>query len=205
MLFVLAAALSARAQIFSFGVKAGVPLANAQREYPYSGQVDTGRWTIGPTVEARLTPHLSLEVDALYRGFRSSSSGLLFGPTSVLFYYSNRSENKAWDFPLLVKYRFAAGRLRPFVDAGYSFTHQTTDYTSIVTCAATSQECLGQDYFHSTSLPSTATYSNVRRGPVAGAGLEFAWRKLKISPEVRYNRLNNPNTNQASILVGFTF
>ena len=68
-------AVAAPAQRLSFGVKAGVPVteANPYEHAPYS-MVDTGRWTIGPTVELRLFAGLSFEFDALYRGFRVQES-----------------------------------------------------------------------------------------------------------------------------------
>ena len=92
--------------------------------------VDTGRWTVGPTAEVRLFGHLSVEADALFRGYRLQSSGgsFILSGTSVVAIpvpvsASFRQNAKEWDFPLLLKYRFQAGAMHPFVDAGFEFAH----------------------------------------------------------------------------------
>src|SRR5579863_8800638 len=126
-----AAALAAPAQRFSFGVKAGAPVTDAlpYGASPYS-TVDTGRWTVGPTAEVRLFSHLSFEADALFRGYRFQSSGgsfILSGTSPVTIQTVPvaffRQNTKEWDFPLLLKYRFQAGTMHPFVDAGFEFAH----------------------------------------------------------------------------------
>ena len=44
-----------------------------------------------------------------------------------------------------------------------------------------------------------------RRGGVAGLGLDFKYRRLKLSPEVRYTKLTRPNRGEITVLCGFTF
>ena len=208
-----AAALTASGQRFSFGAKAGVPVTSAYSydSAPYS-IVDTGRWTVGPTAEVRLLGDLSFEFDALFRGYRQQSaygfSGtVLSGPntTEVSIFSSSRQNAKEWDFPLLLKYRFHAGPVRPFVDAGFEWAHVSSDLTYTVSCLSPADVCtpsgLGT-YLHS---PMSYTSSVNRRGPVAGLGVEFKYRRLKIAPEVRYSRLTRPTANDVTVLVGFTF
>ena len=214
-----AAALTAPAQTFSFGVKAGAPVTDA---LPSDGSpfsiVDTGRWTVGPTAEVRLFSHLSFEADALFRGYRSVSSGgftlaILAGPSfitnqaapgSALF----RQSTKEWDFPLLLKYRFQAGTIHSFVDGGYELAHASSDLTSFA-CPAGSDTCsaanIGSGVGSSVPLQSRSSIGVNRHGPAAGVGIEFKFGKIKISPEVRYTRLSRPNANEVTVLAGFTF
>src|SRR6516164_11169187 len=119
------AAVTAPAQRLSFGVKAGAPVTDASpyQYAPYS-IVDTGRWTVGPTVELRIVAGLSFEFDALYRGFRRQGSdaftvipaGVSQGQASsfTAAYLTFQQNAKEWDFPLLLKYRFTSGPLNPF-------------------------------------------------------------------------------------------
>jgi hypothetical protein len=209
-----AAALTAPAQRFSFGVKAGAPVTDAlpYDASPYS-MVDTGRWTVGPTAEVRLFSHLSFEADALFRGYRSQSSGgsfilagtsLITGQTVPLS-ASFRQNTKEWDFPLLLKYRVQAGTMHPFVDAGFEFAHASSDFTNSFSCLA------GPDTCSTASIGSFVTSQNSysssvnRQGPAAGIGVEFKFGKVRISPEVRYTKLTRPNANEVTVLAGFTF
>jgi len=215
----LAAALTAPAQTFSFGVKAGAPMTNALAydNGPYS-MVDTGRWTVGPTAEVRLFSHLSFEADALFRGYRFQSVGgasilsgtalvpITVAPVSTSFF---RQNTKEWDFPLLLKYRFQAGTVHPFVDGGYEFAHASSDFTN--SCLSGSNTCPtvgpGSSVSSVGSASSQNSYSSSvnRHGPAAGVGIEFKFGKIKISPEVRYTRLSRPNVNEVTVLAGFTF
>ena len=203
-----AAALTASAQTFSFGVKAGAPVTSAlpYDSSPYS-IVDTGRWTVGPTVEVKVFSHLSFEADALFRGFRSQSSGdfILAGTSLVSLQTApvslfSRQNTKEWDFPLLLKYRFQAGRMHPFVDAGFEFAHASSDFT--ISCLAAADTCSAAGIV--TSQNSYSSSLN-RHGPAAGVGIEFKFGRIRISPEVRYTRLTQPDVNEVTVLAGFTF
>jgi hypothetical protein len=35
--------------------------------------------------------------------------------------------------------------------------------------------------------------------------VEFKYGRIKVAPEVRYTRFVTPNTNNATLMVGFTF
>src|SRR5690349_4677695 len=114
---IFVAALTAQAQTFSFGAKAGVPVTSAlpYDNSPYS-IVDTGRWTVGPTAEVPLFSHLSFEADALFRAYRFQTTGASFLSSGFTMIANqagasgySRQDTKEWDFPLLLKYRFHAG------------------------------------------------------------------------------------------------
>ena len=212
----LAAAITAPAQRFSFGLKTGIPVTEASpyQSAPYS-IVDTGRWTVGPTVELRLIGGFSFEADALYRGFRREASAvfaeiqpgvnLVTLGASPAAYSSFLQDSKEWDVPVLLKYRFRTGALRPFVDAGAIFAHQTSDYTSTFQCLGSSDACASA--YPGLSFQAQSTYNGavVRRGPAAGVGVEFKYHRIRIAPEIRYTRLDRPFLNEVTVLAGFTF
>ena len=117
-LVLLEPAGSAQSQFLSWGVEAGVPLNDAVNGFSSStGTVstNTGRWTLGPTVQLHLPLRLSIEVDALYR---SESYQEMTGQHLL----PNASINN-WQFPFLGKYDLRGGLLRPFVDAGVTFRY----------------------------------------------------------------------------------
>jgi hypothetical protein len=180
VLFVLVAAGCASAQPFGAGLKVGVPVTDAFKVLPdptlgvFSGE--SPRYTIGPYVELRLPASMAIEVDALHRSYDFRSSGLGLSTSS-------------WEFPVLIKHRFAAGPVRPYFEAGPSFSKLSDIKLS--------------------SLNHLSNY-----GIVVGGGLEFNLFLIKVSPEVRYTGWAFRNfdgsqlqstRNQLAVLVGFGF
>ena len=114
----------------------------------------------------------------------------------------------------LLKYRIGARRYRPFVDAGVTFSHTSTDVTFSQDCLSSASVCAA--YFSSV-LPAGASvqpYYNLLGhqnstintfGPTAGVGVEFKIGKFKLAPEVRYTHLSNPTRKLATVMLGFTF
>jgi len=197
--FLLVAALAAHAQSISVGVKAGSPLndpAAYSDLFPFS-TFTQGRWTGGPTVEFHLPLRFSLEVDALYRSNRETvTSPVGLGPR--VFFSSQKT--KAWDFPVLLKYRLLNGPMNPFLSAGFALNRESRNSLVWSTCLGAAAACIPPD----TNLRYSASVSN-RRGPVAAAGIDFKTQRVTISPEMRFTRLIHPNTNQVNVMVGFTF
>jgi opacity protein-like surface antigen len=206
ILIFCASAAAASGQFVSFGFKGGVPAMDAIPAGQFGGTLHTGRWTLGPTVEFRLFPHLSFEVDALFRGFDIKSNGVTPAHEGVAAsVYAYRNDVKAWDVPFLLKYRILTRRISPFVNAGVSITHQSADYSSNVTCQPRPGEsCTSPDGIR---LDSHSDYSESlnRRGLVAGGGVEFKYGRVTLAPEFRYTRLHNLGTNQATVLFGVRF
>ncbi len=206
----LASAAAAHAQIVTFGVKGGVPLSTAifESQPLLHTNVDTGRWTAGPTVEFHITRAFSIEVDALYRSYKVTGQNLLFvisgGPPEAMpieppLTVAFKHDVRAWDFPLLLKYTFGDGGVRPFINGGGSYTHESADLT--ISC---DQTCAS----FAAILTSYAGISKVqsnRAGAVAGGGVEFRYGKATIAPEVRYTRLFVPGGNQVGLMVGLRF
>jgi len=181
IILLAALALGVQAQSVHFGIKGGMPLNDAI-DAAGSFKSDFRHFTLGPMVDVWLPGGIGVEVNALHKkpGYTLSDG------TAT----ENHSAS-AWEFPLLLKYRFPGEALRPYIAGGYSFR-------SIGDMAR-----LNRSGSHGVAL---------------GAGLLLDFKLVKISPEIRYTRWNNdvfsgsaqPVTlksvkNQAEFLIGFTF
>jgi len=179
LLCILVACGCAAAQPLGAGFKVGVPATDAFKVLPVpSPSIFTGdspRYTIGPYVELRLPAGMAVEVDALYRSYGFRTDGL------------GASAN-SWEFPVLVKHRFPVPFVKPYFDAGLSFSRLSDIKFS--------------------SLNHRSNY-----GIVVGGGVEFNLLLIKVSPEVRYTGWAFRNfdgqvqskRNQLAVLVGFGF
>ena len=203
LFLLLLGAVSAWAQLFSYGVRAGVPLnnfLNATESQQFAFNANTNRYIVGPTAELHLPFGLGVEFDILYRRFDYNGSGTLAGVVT-----SNSATGNAWEFPLLAKYRFPMKVVHPFVDAGVAWDtlsglKQALTRNSITSTTSTPAE-----------LNTTAT-----RGFVMGGGLSVKVLVIHLSPEIRFTRwgaqhfidpngLLHSNVNQGEFLVGITF
>jgi hypothetical protein len=94
------------------GVKGGVPLNDAfvvRGQNPVSYIADTHRYIVGPYVELRLPAGFGIELDALYQTYEYRQ----VVPAPV------RDQNSHdWQFPLVVKYKFLPGPVKPYLEAG---------------------------------------------------------------------------------------
>ena len=208
VLLLLLGAAAAFSQPFSFGVKAGVPLTDflTTVQSPNFGfNSNTKRYIVGPTVELRLPFGLGIELDALYRRLDYTSSGNL-----VDVFISGNTTGNAWEFPLLVKYRFPSKIVRPYVDAGVAW-----DTLSGLTQTVTQTLFPTRTTTTTTSNPAELNKNTVR-GFVTGVGLDVKVLFIHLSPEIRYTRWGaqhflssngglQSNQNQAEFLLGITF
>lgn len=145
----------------------GTPMGSVTRNFDV-------RAVAGLLGELELSDRLALEVNGLYRRLHFDD-----GPEVVV----------TWQIPVLAKYKFSVGKLKPFLEAGPSF------------------RLAGN--LHATN-PS-------HYGITSGIGLESQWRRLKISPVVRYTRWakDSPSSfplvqeflkqDQVELLFGFSF
>ena len=183
---------------------------NAAKNQNFSFTSSTNRYIVGPTAELRLPFGLGVEVDALYRRFSYTGSGGVLGIGGITTALTTTDTTSgAWEFPLLVKYRFPMKIARPYVDAGVAW-----DTLSGLTQAVTSTVA-SITSTRSTSNPAELSNST-SRGFVMGVGLDIKALLIHVSPEVRYTRwgaqhfvdpngLLHSNLNQAEFLVGITF
>lgn len=187
----VATSCSLFAQPIGAGLKIGVPLQDAfdiagepNRDY-FS---DKQQYIVGGSLEVRLPLSIAVEGNALYTKFNFNTRNLVSAVTG--------GTSNAWEFPILVKYRFAGmGPLRPYVGGGPTFRRI-------------------QDVLQ---VGSSQVKDSTSKGVVLGAGLEVKLLFLRLSPEVRFSRwggqsfrdatnlLFEANRNQGQFLVGISF
>lgn len=182
-------AITAVAQPLSAGLKIGVPLTDFINTVSSQSFTTTNRYILGPTVELHLPAGFGVEFDILYRHYRYSE--ILGAVGSAL---TSSTTTGAWEFPLLLKYRFPTRVVRPYVDAGVSW-----DKLSGLT----------------STFSGSGLQNNTTMGAVLGGGLDIHLLIVHILPEVRYTRwtsqhfnignIINSNQNQAEFLLGITF
>lgn len=206
-------ATSAFAQPFSSvkltaGFKLGAPVNEPSNDFGFFTQYSQGRWTGGPTVELHLSKKISIEFDALYRNYRTSSTTFFQFDRSVNGYFaSSEQKTNVWDMPLLLKYRIPVRGFRPFVSGGYQWTHQSVESVASYQCTGPTGSCLPKDAAFPEPRGGVFSTSNVKRSLAAGVGLEFKTKYGLISPEVRFNRPihDYPRDVRVTGMVGFTF
>lgn len=185
----LAAPLLLQADAFSVGLRGGVPLSDAfttETRNAITTRSIPNRYTFGPTFEVRLPGSLGVTFDILYRRLSYEQTG---GIAVV------KRNGGQWDFPLMLRYRFGRGNLRPFAGGGLNFTRISPELVTNPT-----------QFVRKTS-----------NGLAFGAGLELKLPLIRISPELRYTHRGNDsfrdaltgliktNPNQVDFLVGITF
>lgn len=192
------------AQSVAAGFKAGF----ASAEYGHVLFDESKRYTVGPTIEVSLPLHLAVELDTLYRplGFYSETG-------RVGYHFRLRERIRAWELPVLVKYRWGIGHVVPFGSIGYAprIVTGTFESTSIVP----PQPELGRP---GSTTTSQGGVSRVLHGLVIGGGVDFNAAHVRFTPEVRYVRWNRryldrsdgavhdySNTDQIEVLFGFSF
>ena len=184
---------------FSFGVIGGAALTDAFGHensgfvfLPGGGGIQPTRsraystlkdYAIGAMVDVGpLWRGLSVEIDALYRpmnltmaGVRPDGSLHSISPATVV----------TWELPVLAKYRFGSGSVKPFIEAGPSFRSSGN---------------------LNDAEPSTY-------GGTAGLGVETRFLKLRIAPVLRYTHwaadpdfaTSRTKRNQVEALIGLSF
>ena len=192
----------------SAGFKVGSPLNDPSSRISLFTTYTQSRWTGGPTVELHLPYRFSVEFDALYRNNRTNySAPFRLGPDVNAFTTTSLQKTNTWDFPLLLKRRFQVGSLRPFVSAGYFWSHESSKTSTLYSCSGPQGSCRPSDYPGPDPRGGQFHFSTTQRGPAAGAGIEFTTRYVTISPELRFSRptYGYPRDNRFTGLVGFTF
>ncbi len=176
-LSVLVFSAVAAAQPVGAGLKVGATLTDTIH-YAFDNQSSKSA-IIGAYAEVRLPARFAIEGDVIYQ-------------TDLGLITPFASSGSQWVFPIVAKYRFTNGIVRPYVEGGLAFSHlsDVADITSLN---------------HKTNF-----------GVVLGGGIEFKFLFVRISPEVRYygytlkniqsvTGLYESNRNQAVFQVGFGF
>jgi len=208
LFLLLFGAASASAQLFSWGVKAGLPLTefiDTAESQQFAFTSTTDRFIVGPTAELHLPFGLGVEFDILYRHFDYNGSGTLAGVVT-----SSSASGNAWEFPLLAKYRFPTKVVHPYMDAGVAW-----DTLSGLSQSITSIVAPNHTTTTTTSAPAELN-TTATRGFVMGGGLSVKVLLIHLSPEIRFTRwcaqhfiapngLLHSNLNQGAFLLGITF
>src|SRR5579862_2013947 len=106
------------------------------------------RFVVGPYLDVRLPGHFGAEFDILYRSFDfgSSQGGVSAG---------------LWEFPVMAKYKFGSGPVKPYVEGGLVLSHLSVK--DVV------------------ELTHRSNY-----GATLGAGVDLHLLLLHVMPEIRY-------------------
>ena len=197
----LVAAAPAFGQRLALGVKGGV---RATDDFlSGSATSESKRYVVGPMVEVLLPYRLGVEVNALYRRF-----GYRTGRSDIFGSFAERHRGNSWEFPMLLKYRFA-GRL--YASGGYApRTINGSGRTDIVEL----------DFAGNPRLSTfRSDFDYVSHGAVVGAGIELGSERVRFSPEFRYTRWKDKaidiqgsrgfmvqsNQNQMDVLLSITW
>jgi hypothetical protein len=149
---------------------------------PDVARSESGGYVVGSSLDFRLFPRLSLGLEALYRPLHYR---LLATFRDGVIGMGAREPVVTFEFPVLAKYKFALGRVRPFLEGGPSFR------------TAGNLNSANPSHF----------------GVNAGVGLEMQWRSIGIAPKVRYTRWAEDGpaadvrtrSDQLEFLVGFSY
>jgi len=164
-------------QALSIGVIGGVRTTD---DMTGAATSESKRYVVGPDVEIGLAFGLGVQVDALYRREGYSSPFSNFAGSD----YSQERAN-SWEFPMLLKYKFALPLIKPFIEAGYAprVINGTVNNNGFSVNLQTGQRTYGQNHY--------GTSWDASQGLVVGGGAQLRLGRLLVSPEVRYTHWNN--------------
>jgi hypothetical protein len=155
------------------GARGGVPITDffdAVSDTNFRYFTDTKRYEIGPSLEYQLPLQFLIGVDALYRrigfDYQETSTGIF-----------RKTVANSWQFPVMVKWEFLPGPLRPFVGAGAAYQY--------IGGIQQTQQISGGP----ATVNSVAELNKRNQvGFVFGGGLAVRVGPLKLVPEFRYSR-----------------
>lgn len=175
------------------GIKAGIPITDMMHTSGATGagqgivsdiySSNTKRLLIGPTVNVTLPLGFRLEFDALYQRANYEHTFL----TTHIYTSETFSHNTAnrWQFPLLLQYRLPLPVVKPFVEAGPSFSRISGGHNVTV-----KQDNIFGSFQGITSQSSKLV--EVRHSTVAGfttgVGFDLHVLVIHVAPEVRFTR-----------------
>lgn len=204
-------AVAAQAQVpLHFGVEAGVPLTNTFSTSaiflsPGNGAVlvdayssNTKRLLIGPTVRVDLPFGLGVQVDGIYQRINYEHYFAEFeGGAGGSELFSHNTADR-WQFPLLIQYGPRFPVIKPFIEAGPSFSYIANAHNVMVLV----RNAL---FDHGMSSSETNHLIELRHSTVAGVtmglGVDLHPRFLHIRPEFRYVRWGSAQFSALSATV----
>jgi hypothetical protein len=207
------------------GLKVGIPYEFIDIDSIYAadsyGAKTFHKYDIKPSISASfeisLPWNLALEMSSTYKEMKYhrtvetiSVGSLPFRPITRTTYDSD-TQAHAWEFPLTIRqYMMPHRRTNVFVEGGFAArrSYRTGNY-SVSTSTNSSPPTTSYPFF-----PKETKY--IRRGVVAGAGMDIPLAPFHILPEIRYTWWLTPETfdlesgngrssHSLEILLGFSF
>jgi hypothetical protein len=176
------------------GFRVGVAANDLLKPAGYIGsepfQANTKRLIYGPTLDFQLPRGFGIVADFLHKS-HEESGGAIHGGVY-------KTTESSWEFPLLAKYRFSHGRVRPYIEGGPTFNRLGGYLTPYMSMLATPSE-------------PQPKVNVTRKGFAAGAGLEFKLGPARLMPAVRFSHWRGkdtyivPGANTADVLLGIAF
>ncbi len=172
LMALLLAAGPARAQAFSVGLSAGVPL-NSFISADGDRSAGTGRFTVGPAIRIRLPRRFAIDAELLYQRLEF---GFASDPSLATVH--------RLEFPLMLQYGLPRLPARPFLHAGMSFNH----VVAVSGASVCSQGPFGEEVYCIGDSRAAELRHRHTHGPLLGIGFEYRWRRVALSPELRVTR-----------------
>jgi hypothetical protein len=202
------------------GLKVGIPYEFIDIHSSYAKTSD--KYDIKPSFSASfeisLPWNLALEMSATYKQMKYHHTGETFsvGPLPsrplTTTTYDSDTQAHAWEFPLTIRqYLMPHRRTNVFVEGGFAARRSyRTDNTSFSTSTNSAPPTTSNPF-----ISKERKY--IRRGFVAGAGMDIPLAPFHIIPEMRYTKWLSPETfplaegnigtssHSIEILLGFSF
>jgi hypothetical protein len=164
------------AQPVTAGFRAGVPVSPLlTADSPQ--QAATARYVFGPLVEIRLWDNADIGADPLLR--HAGIAGVATSPSAGIW---------RWETPVSFLYRFHA-RARPFARGGMTF-NRVFDIGDSGACA---RGPFGEQFYCVDARQVAELRHRGAWGFVAGSGVGFTWKKLRMEPELRLTHWSDRN------------
>lgn len=141
----------------------------------------------GLTFDLAITPSISFAIEMLYS---SRSFGYTAEPQPTI--HTEYAEHLSWlNIPLLIRYQFDAGSVRPFIYGGYSMQAllgASSDFTTTVFDLDSNAEpaAVRSEYSNNGVRSTTDRRSALNHGLVAGAGILYPLGAGLIMIDLRY-------------------
>lgn len=188
--------------LFSFGVRAGLPLTSAftaqhSDTRPFCNECGTERtlpYIIGPSIAIRVAGPFSVSFDALYNRADYNHTSFLDCCFRGRNFVDLKHTVDRWDFPVLLNSTLGRwGIFRPFAGAGVSVQYLRDFEADHWNGSAYHDVFANQVLYTQTRSPVSPTpTTSTALGPTLALGTNFGSRRFIPSVELRYTRWSSP-------------
>ncbi len=163
---------SGLSQSVSLGLTAGIPISPLIAASAGYGS-STGRYTFGPALRVGLWRGFGFDAGLLYKKYAFG-----FDPEP------GRAVVHRIEVPVLLRYSVARLPARPWLHAGMSF-NRVLAVNGANNCA---QGPFGEQVYCIEGVTAAELRHKRTHGPVIGGGIEVAWGRMRMAPELRLTR-----------------